>query len=49
MKIFTADTMKLHDKIKEYAGYDTAVYAYPFGKYSALAKDTLKSSDIKSL
>ena len=47
VKIFTADTMKLHDKIKEYAGYDTAVYAYPFGKYSALAKDTLKKLGYK--
>ena len=47
VKIFTADTMKLHDKIKEYAGYDTAVYAYPFGKYSALAKDTLKNLGYK--
>lgn len=47
VRIFTADTMKLHDKIKEYAGYDTAVYAYPFGKYSALAKDTLKKLGYK--
>lgn len=47
VKTFTADTMKLHDKIKEYAGYDTAVYAYPFGKYSGLAKDALKNLGYK--
>lgn len=43
VRVFSADTTKLHEKIKKYAGYDTRVYAYPFGKYSVLAKDTLKN------
>lgn len=46
-RALSEDTMKLHEKIKKYAGYDTVVYAYPFGKYSVFAKDTLKNLGYK--
>lgn len=46
-KNLTEDTMRLQEKLRVLCGYEPAVYAYPFGKYSKTAVKTLVSLGIK--